>query len=326
MCTIFPHQIKNVSPEYLVKNISECTKWWNIDNISRTNAYFRFFQKYPEIKWSFLASMVSRNAGWNMCDLEGSILPKALSSQYRKKLFLTYEKANYLIFKDAFPQLMLYHYSTMSKRNLFHFLPFFSVSFFMRQEWDLFWKERNEERLITSLIINEQNVIEKPVIKDGFINSNVFQSKLFFLQDHMHFSAVLFPTLTAQLYGTSVHGFKNLSSRIHLGKVLAKILFNEKHFSSIYEFAANTEHTGSREDYEQYYPLRKQRETPYLRMIYPAIKHNKVNSNRWEDTQNILSKWKEPIKSPKNINITHWYERKQKQLRLIVALHHYFNT
>ena len=150
MHTFFNVESNIPHPQALVAMINDCTAFYNKDNISRTQAYFSFYQKYPEIKWSFLASMVSRNAGWNMCDLEGSILSKSLSPEYRKRLFLTYETANAIIFRDVFPQLLLYHYSTELQTFLFHLLPEFFTSKFMQQEWTEFWYRRDEERLMTA--------------------------------------------------------------------------------------------------------------------------------------------------------------------------------
>lgn len=68
--------------------------------------------------------MVSRNAGWNMCELEGKWFPQALEPETRKQLFLTYERANWLIFQDAYPQLLLYDYSTKLNTPMFHSLLF----------------------------------------------------------------------------------------------------------------------------------------------------------------------------------------------------------
>ena len=162
------------SCDEIFRMVHSVTAKWNIDNISRTNAYFYFFQRYPEIEWTFLASMVSRNAGYNMCDLEGELLRDTLSPLYRKYLFLTYERANFLIFKDVFPQLLLYHYSTILNKKMFHYLPHFFVTSFMEKEWEVFWEYGNRKRLMTALIINEQNVIQKPVIEDSFYQQEVF--------------------------------------------------------------------------------------------------------------------------------------------------------
>ncbi len=54
----------------LLSRIERQTKAKNADNISRTNAYKSFYDRHPEIKWSLLASFVSRNAGWSMTDLK----------------------------------------------------------------------------------------------------------------------------------------------------------------------------------------------------------------------------------------------------------------
>lgn len=113
----------NSSEQALLTAIKKTTDKLNIDNISRTQAYATFYHRYPEVKWAFLASMVSRNAGWNMCDLQGKNMKKALSKQTRDLLFLTYERANWLIFKDVFPQLLLYAVSRKNMSLTFIYFP-----------------------------------------------------------------------------------------------------------------------------------------------------------------------------------------------------------
>ena len=306
--------------------IEGITRKWNVDNISRTNAYFHFFNSYPEVEWSFLASMVSRNAGYNMCDLEGVPLRDTLSSQYRNYLFLTYEKANYLIFKDVFPQLLLYHYSTVLNKKMFHYLPHFFVSSFMEKEWESFWEYGNCKRLMTALIINEQNVIQKPVIEDPFYQREVFQSNLFLLQDVLKMNAVLFPTTDGELYGLPVHRFRKLTERIQLGKGLSEILFLPKLFPKFYQFAAMTEHTGSRMDYEQYYPKRKRRDTPFLRTVYPIVRHPNVEPERWDHYRRATGMWFVPVKLRQEMNITQFYKKKRKQLKRFSYLYRFMKT
>lgn len=98
----------------LLSRIERQTKSKNADNISRTNAYKAFYDRHPEIKWSLLASFVSRNAGWSMTDLKGSLFQLGLRERQQKWFFLAYERANWLIFSDAYPQLLLYHWSKKS--------------------------------------------------------------------------------------------------------------------------------------------------------------------------------------------------------------------
>src|SRR5690625_990593 len=145
---------------YIIKQ----TKKHNTDNISRTHAYLQYYLQYPEIEWALVASMVSRNAGWNMTDLYLSPFQQLFSKKELSKLFMTYERANWLIFSDAYPQLLIYSQSKLTKKPLFHLLKKFRVSLFMIEEWHHFWNYQDKERLVRSLIINEQNVIHSPVV------------------------------------------------------------------------------------------------------------------------------------------------------------------
>jgi hypothetical protein len=311
-----------IQEQSIIRQIQRETDKKNIDNITRTAAYFSFFKKNPDIIWSFLASMVSRNGGWNMCDLDGMIFPQVLAAQTRKQLFLTYERANWLIFHDAFPQLLLYQYSTKISRPMFHLLPYLNVSKFIQKEWDRYWKENDKNRLTTALIINEQNVIQTPVIEHPIYKKKVFHSMLFSFQDWLHFSCVLFPTCGGEVYGASVNGFKSLSKRIDLGKRLASILFHPRLFPHFFEFAEKTEHTGSRYDYEQYFKRKTIRKTPILRTTFPVIDHHQRAYEDWSVDRRLSPVWwlYFPANHRHPIHITDWYLAKSNQLQLLLAL------
>lgn len=310
-----------ISEACIINEIIKETARKNIDNITRTEAYFNYFKKNPDIIWSFLASMVSRNGGWNMCDLEGSIFPHLLSSPTRKQLFLTYERANWLIFHDVYPQLLLYQYSTKYSRPLFHLLKYFNVSHFMQNEWPVFWDIHDKNRLTTALIINEQNVIQKPIIEHPFYKRRVFFSPEFMLQDWFHFSCVLFPTCGGEVYGASVTGFKKVSNRIDLGKRLAKILFHPRLFSYFLEFADKTTHTGSRYDFEKYFRQGVRRETPFLRTAFPVIEHHRHKYADWSKDKPLpLTKLYLPVKQKEPIHLTDWYSKKRDQMNALVAI------
>jgi hypothetical protein len=305
----------------LISQIKRETDQKNLDNISRTNAYFSYFKKNPDIIWSFLASMVSRNGGWNMCDLEGPVFQEILKPQTRKQLFLTYERANWLIFRDVFPQLLLYHYSTKMNQPMFHLLPYFHVSSFIQKEWYRYWQEKGRERLTISLIINEQNVIHTPVIKHPIYKNKVFHSVMFNFQDWLHFSCVLFPTCGGELYGASVNGFRSLSKRINLGKRLARILTHPRLFPHFFEFADKTPHTGSRNDYEQYFKTRTNRRTPILRATFPIIEHHQHKFEDWSKHRFISPVWTSfPVRHQHPIHLTDWYFEKWTQLELLQSL------
>ncbi|MFZ7943072.1 DUF2515 domain-containing protein [Neobacillus sp. 19] len=309
----------------IIRQILSETKKKNIDNISRTDAYFDYFKKNPDIIWSFLASMVSRNGGWNMCDLNGSTFPKLIDAGMRKQLFLTYERANWLIFHDVFPQLLLYQYSTKINKPMFHLLPYFNVSAFIQKEWARYWKENDRKRLTTALIINEQNVIQTPVIEHPVYNKKVFHSMIFSFQDWFHFSCVLFPTCGGEVYGASVNGFKSLSKRINLGKRLSSILFHPRLFPYFLEFAEKTPHTGSRYDYEQYFKIKLNHKTPLLRTSFPIISHHRHTYEDWSKQRKVSPAWLHlKARHHHPIHLTDWYFAKSNQLQLLLALQKVF--
>lgn len=308
----FPLQ---ASEKKLFRHIQMEVYQHNLDNISRTNAYLTFFQQHSEIKWSFLAHMVSRNAGWNIGDLEGKWFPHVIGQEKRQQLFQTYERANWLIFQDAFPQLLLYHYSTRKRRKMFHLLRYFHVSQFMVQEWQHFWERGDKDRLLIALVINEQNVIQKPVLQKPFYRKRIFHSYLFAFQDWLHYSCVLFPTLKGELYGASVNGFTSVDKRIELGKRLADTLFESDLFPHFYEFACKTEHTGSRFDYEQYIDPMSIRTTPKLRTQFPIINHHIGKQEDWSRKKKIKKQWLEKNARPeKPYPLTTWFKKKQRKL------------
>lgn len=306
----------------LLQTIKEKVQKGNLHNISRTVFYEQFYSDNKEIIWGYLASGVSRNAGWNMTDLEGELIKNLLPKAHRELLYLTYERANWLIFSDAFPQLLLYKASKQKGRPLFYLLKYFHVSKFMEIEWNRFWLERDIWRLCTALIINEQHVIQKPVIEDPFFHDKVFSSLPFVIEDRMHFSTVIFPTLEGKLYGYSVHGFKKVKKRIELGKRLAWLLFFSNERNQIRDFASKVEHTGSRYDYEQFVPRIKGKRTPNIKDTFPIIAHHRGPSSDWytqKDARTINLYFQKP-KVIEKYDLSKWYYKKQSQLEVALKI------
>ncbi|PFA70071.1 hypothetical protein CN378_01840 [Bacillus sp. AFS015802] len=303
-----------------INDVNQLVKRYNADNVSRTNAYQAFFLLHPEIKWSFLAAMVSRNAGWNMTDLKGDIFSKLLSPETCEILFMTYERANWSIFQDAFPQLLLYHYSTIYKKKMFHLFKDFHISSFMEEEWNRFWEEGDERRLAQSLIINEQHLIQGPVIEQDLYKRKVFGTVLFFIEDHLHFSSVLFPTLHGELYGASVHGFRDVGNRIKLGNTLFEILFHPEYHRFFLEYAQNVEHTGSRSDYETYCRSVQGTRTPILQQAYDVITHDWNDHRDWSLDSKIQEEWYTKQDLPGDVIMTDWFFNKQRQLEKLAAV------
>ncbi|MDE5411875.1 DUF2515 family protein [Alkalihalobacterium chitinilyticum] len=305
----------------IVSTIKKKTIDGNIDNISRTKAYLKYYKNNQEIWWALLASMVSRNAGWNMTDLKSNWYETLITPQYSYTLFLTFERANWLIFSDAYPQLLIYEVSKKEKQPLFHLLPYFDVSEFMIREWNIFWNSGNLERLCTALIINEQHLIQGPVIEHPFYSSHVFKSLPYFLVEHLHFNTVLFPTFEGNLYGFSVDKFQKVERRIELGKKLAWLLFKSEQSSPIHRFALQVEPTGSRRDYEKYVKWKILKHTPILRTAYSPVLHQRHDYGDWSlSTRNVKRFFKSWTEPRREYRLTSWYQQKMAELFIAMKI------
>ncbi|WP_246001189.1 DUF2515 family protein [Oceanobacillus piezotolerans] len=249
--TIQKHQLNDMENE-LIQYILRETKNRNVNNVTRTNSYLDFYKRFPEIHWAFLGHMVSRNGGWNMTDLKGSLLTRLLSSEEQEAFFTFLERGNWLIFQDIYPQLLLYEESVKRNTNLFYLLPFFHVSFFMRVIWDYFYVIKDRFLLTVALIVNEQSYLEKRVIQNAHYKSTVLETLEFKLQELLSLNQIIFPSLDRKgikIIGQTIHQFASLHDRILLGKRLYELLFDRENFFSIYKWATQHPHTGSRKDF-----------------------------------------------------------------------------
>lgn len=246
-------QNPSIHEKTLIEQIIERTNEHNLNNVTRTKAYQVFYMKHPEIHWAFLAHMVSRNGGWNMTDLKGDFLSRLLGDIERNSFFDFLERANWLIFHDAYPQLLLYEESLKRGSSLFYLLPLFNISTFIEPVWNYFWKYQDSFVLTAGLIINEQNYIETRLVQNSFYKNEVIGTLEFLLQDVLSLNHILFPYVFeggVNLAGRTVHQFENLNERILIGKKLYTILFrNKDQLKKTIEWAASNPHTGSRKDY-----------------------------------------------------------------------------
>jgi hypothetical protein len=239
----------------MIDQIRRQTHQHNRNNVTRTQAYWHIYESYPELHWALLAHMVSRNGGWSMTDLKGDLIPHLLNASQIESLFGFLERANGLIFHDAYPQLLLYAESKRMNRSLFHLLPFLQVSAFMHPVWEHFWLHREPSVLTVSLIINEQNYIERRIIQNTHYQQSVLGTFSFLLQSLMQLNHIVFPYLAEstrepRLAGLILEDFSDLKERIEFGKKLYAILFGlPTVHQGIIAFAENTPHTGSRMDY-----------------------------------------------------------------------------
>ncbi|MGG4497317.1 DUF2515 family protein [Brevibacillus reuszeri] len=250
---------RSASEQKTVEMIRNQTTEHNGDNVDRTHAYLDFYQRRPEIRWALLAHLVSRNAGWSMTDLRGGLLPRLLSAKEQLDFFSFLERGNWLIFHDAYPQLLLYEESIKQQTNLFHLLPHLNVSAFMRAVWNHFWKKGDLDQLAIALIINEQNFLEKHVMNSPQYQSTVLKTMPFTLQELLQLNQILFPYQADQesenqrplrIIGRNVSHFASLIERITLGKSLYALLFRTSDYlAGVRSWAERKVHTGSRKDF-----------------------------------------------------------------------------
>ncbi len=95
----------------------------NTNNPDRTDYYLQYWIQNPEVPWTLLAHLVSRNAGYQMSDLGSVFVPTEAYSRtfpwnYNlaprvavamiRATWAFLEVGNYLIFRDVFPQLEVY--------------------------------------------------------------------------------------------------------------------------------------------------------------------------------------------------------------------------
>lgn len=235
----------------LIEEIRVKTNSLNENNITRTKAYLDFYIQFPEVHWAFLAHMVSRNAGWNMTDLKGSFLSRLLRVKQSLSFFSFLERGNWLIFQDAFPQLLLYEETRKTEDNLFHLLPHFHVSYFMEIIWHHFLKTSRSDLLTNGLIINEQNYIQGRLLENQMYQKETIHTLEFQLQDLLSMNQLIVPYIAGekvQLLGETLHIFESLPNRILFGKKLYQILYGEQK-NQIKKWAMQTAHTGSRKDF-----------------------------------------------------------------------------
>lgn len=280
----------------LIEYIKKETVRNNENNITRTSAYLSFFKKHPEIHWAFLAHMVSRNAGYFMTDLKGEYLPHLIDDSFSAELFLLLEKGNSIIFQDAYPQLLLYEESKARKKSLFQLCKFFNVSPFMEGVWDLFFQGDRSPLLPVAQIINEQSHIEQHLV-----NTEKFQALIsqlsYRLQEWLQLSQILFPVLPLKkTTGKTMQSFDALNERIGIGQHLYVLLFQDKNFHSVFKFACENPHTGSRADYDPkvFTPAASSiQHTPKEKLSFFKTKTDfKLYSPK------LLDVWKETYKGP----------------------------
>lgn len=296
---LYDHSIGDPSPVIylphdltLYESIETKVRSANLNNMTRTTCYLDFFKRNPEIPWSFLAHMVSRNAGYLMTDLRSNLLSQILSKNEQKAIFSFLDLCNAAIFQDAYPQLLLYEQWKKTGNSSFHLLRKFNISQFMTGIWKDYLTSGNKRALTVGLIMNEQHMIQRRIVSNQ--KNMGIEKWLFLFQDRLQFTSILFPygkRSPCSLAGLSVSHFEQVKSRIQLGKKLYSILFHEKVFPTAYSFALKHPHSGSREDYWPHIysseNKNKRLYSPTLRSVWDDAHPYSISPADWFTDQSI---------------------------------------
>ena len=223
----------------------------NVDNVARTESYLELYaftrEHPPELPWLLMAHLVSRNGGYLMSDVarqlgrrDGVFTPAAL-----EQLFLFLERANFLIFWDA------WHHVTHYLLGGAEALAPPRTSRFMVDAWRRFDSgpqpddDTRARDLVRDLVTNEQNLIERRVVHGArFAAARAIVS---FAEATSSDKPLSLPLTSAEI---RVGEFARLERRIATGwRIYDEVLADPARRADIFAWARARPHDGSRSAY-----------------------------------------------------------------------------
>jgi hypothetical protein len=228
----------------------------NRDNVTRTESYLELYtytrEEASDLPWLLMAHLVSRNGGYMMTDVAESIARDdgVFSRGALEDLFLFLERANYLIFHDAWHHVLLHllgraHEATPPR-----------VPRFMSEAWTRYEADARsgaaaaptpeaERRLVCDLVTNEQNFIERRVVHNARFAKAA--AMVAFFESIGREAPIVLPDKS---YTTTVGGFASLERRIATGwRIFDERLADRAGRARLFEWATAHPHTGSRAAY-----------------------------------------------------------------------------
>jgi hypothetical protein len=222
----------------------------NADNVSRTESYLELYALTrahpPDLPWLLMAHMVSRHAGYLMSDIAASLdgRGKGPLRALSHDLFLFLERANFLIFHDAW-----YHVASHLAGRKGALLPGRTTRF-IRDAWRRYEEAVTgpevpralERALVMDLVYNEQQYIEHRVVHaPRFREARVMIALTEWMGRDPRIS------LPPPAPVIRVGGFAQLGRRLEAGRRLYdEVLADRGRRAEIYEWARSHPHTGSR--------------------------------------------------------------------------------
>jgi hypothetical protein len=216
----------------------------NADNVSRTESYLELYEALRadgvELPWILMAHLVSRNAGYLMSDLarqlDGSAGKDAALADAMTNLFLLLERANWLIFQDA------WHHT------IAHFVRGALTSprtpRFMIDAWARHAAHDDERGLVLDLVHNEQHLIEHRAVHHPHLQAGarlLSAIEISGREKPLHFPIADAPEIR-------VGGFASVARRIDAGRRIYDEVVAARR-DALCAWARAHPHTGSREAY-----------------------------------------------------------------------------
>ncbi len=243
----------------------------NRDNVSRTMSYLELYafarERGVELPWLLMAHVVSRNAGYLMTDLGAALREpgNVFTEEATRELFVFLERANYLIFDDAWHHVL--HHLLGRTASLGGETPRF-----MRDAWRRYEAAASagaspdiERSLVLDLVCNEQNLIEMRVVHHPRFDRA--RAMVAFFEGVGREAPIVLPKTDAKI---TVGGFVKLDRRIDTGRrIFDTVLAPRAERDEIFAWAMEHPHTGSRSVYT------KPRHDATLRDVWP---HDTVRS------------------------------------------------
>jgi hypothetical protein len=210
----------------------------NADNVARTESYLELYaltvENGADLPWLLMAHVVSRNAGYLMTDVARA---KGRSPELPwNELFLFLERANFLIFHDAWDHVL----STLAGERELPRAPAF-----MRDAWARHRARpsgEGERDLVLDLVHNEQHYIERRVVHNPRFAAALRMVGMAELSGRD--KPIVLPMTDAEI---KVGAFAEIARRIETGRrIFDEVLADRGRRRGIFEWALARPHTGDR--------------------------------------------------------------------------------
>ncbi|HEY4121252.1 MAG TPA: DUF2515 family protein [Byssovorax sp.] len=220
----------------------------NADNTTRTASYLELYAvtraRQPELPWLLMAHLVSRNAGYLMSDLARTIDrgDAVFSRASLEELFVFLERANWLIFWDAWHHVAM-HLLGRSRELGDRVAPLVRTIWPRYEGYAVHGVDAPLERaLVLDLVQNEQEIIERYVVHaPAFPRARAMVT---FFEAAKAERPIALPLSDARIV---VGGFLDLATRVDAGRrIFDEVLADRARRDAIFDWALARPHTGSR--------------------------------------------------------------------------------